>query len=62
LASYDRALLDEAAWAERTMCGLPWLEMATHEAELALLTSKAAARDASGYVCQVCAARARSWH
>ena len=61
LASYDAALLDTPAWSERTMCGLLWLEMATHEAELALLTSKAAAHDASGYVCPVCAGRVVSW-
>jgi hypothetical protein len=62
LASYDSALLDACAWSDRTMCGLLWLEMATHAAELALLASKAAAHDPSGYVCPVCAGRASSWH
>ena len=61
LASYDSALLDEPAWAERTMCGLLWLEMATHEAELEFLACRASVHDASGYVCKVCAARAASW-
>ena len=62
MASYDAVLLDTAAWADRTMCGLLWLEMATHEAELAMVTSKAAAHDASGYVCAVCARRAATWN
>jgi len=61
MASYDATLLDAPVWSERTMCGLLWLEMATHEAELALLTSKAAAHDLSGYVCPVCAGRALAW-
>jgi len=61
LASYNGALLGVEGWSERTMCGLHWLEMATHDAELELLASKAAAHDASGYVCRVCADRAVSW-
>jgi len=61
LASYDTTLLVATTWSERTMCGLLWLEMATHETELALLAAKAAAHDASGYVCAVCASRVLSW-
>jgi hypothetical protein len=61
MSSYDTVLLETDAWADRTMCGLLWLEMATHEAELAVVTSKAAAHDASGYVCPMCADRATTW-
>jgi hypothetical protein len=61
LASYDGLLLEAEMWAERTMCGLLWAEMASHEAELTMLARKASAHDASGYVCRVCAERAASW-
>ena len=61
LTGYDAVLLDAPTWSERTMCGLRWLEMASHGEELTMLTTKTAAHDASGYVCQVCATRAASW-
>jgi len=57
---YDPDALAERCWAERTLCGLTWWEMAAHgrEVELAL---DAAATHRPGYSCPWCERDAAWW-
>ena len=45
---YDSDELRRPGWTPRTMCGLPWRQMASHAVEIALLST------GTGYMCRSC--------
>jgi hypothetical protein len=56
-AAYDAVALAYRIWAERTLCGFSWSQMATQSTEIELAARAASARRRS-YACSWCAHRA----
>jgi hypothetical protein len=56
-AAYDGAGLADRIWAEHTLCGLSWWQMATQSNEIEL-AARAASAQRRSYACSWCAHRA----